>query len=215
MICLSYLRYFFFFSSRRRHTRYWHDWSSDVCSSDLARRATLRARARTRRRVASAPRRAKRGTRARVPPARRRAPRRRSSPCARPLLRAGLSRRRLVGLPRLWQAPPTRRRRARARPRVSVVRKGSCRPRRSSRPRRTLVERLLRVSEDADGCESAAHEPDGADDQVERVAEEGGAVALNPVADELEDPAHDEERQRPAPVPEEERQADDDQRDAD
>src|SRR5258707_15818897 len=29
-ICL-----FFFFSSRRRHTRYWRDWSSDVCSSDL------------------------------------------------------------------------------------------------------------------------------------------------------------------------------------
>src|SRR3712207_6990226 len=27
----------FFFSSRRRHTRYWRDWSSDVCSSDLAR----------------------------------------------------------------------------------------------------------------------------------------------------------------------------------
>src|SRR3712207_1893319 len=26
---------FVFFSSRRRHTRYWHDWSSDVCSSDL------------------------------------------------------------------------------------------------------------------------------------------------------------------------------------
>src|SRR3712207_7606768 len=25
----------FFFSSRRRHTRYWRDWSSDVCSSDL------------------------------------------------------------------------------------------------------------------------------------------------------------------------------------
>src|SRR3712207_9199910 len=24
------------FSSRRRHTRYWRDWSSDVCSSDLA-----------------------------------------------------------------------------------------------------------------------------------------------------------------------------------
>src|SRR3712207_372501 len=23
----------FFFSSRRRHTRYWRDWSSDVCSS--------------------------------------------------------------------------------------------------------------------------------------------------------------------------------------
>src|SRR3712207_2466394 len=25
----------FFFSSRSRHTRYWRDWSSDVCSSDL------------------------------------------------------------------------------------------------------------------------------------------------------------------------------------
>src|SRR2546426_3045040 len=28
---------FFFFSSRRRHTRLQGDWSSDVCSSDLAR----------------------------------------------------------------------------------------------------------------------------------------------------------------------------------
>src|SRR2546422_7865475 len=27
--------YFFFFSSRRRHTRCSRDWSSDVCSSDL------------------------------------------------------------------------------------------------------------------------------------------------------------------------------------
>src|SRR3712207_8989991 len=26
---------YFFFSSRRRHTRYWRDWNSDVCSSDL------------------------------------------------------------------------------------------------------------------------------------------------------------------------------------
>src|SRR3712207_57903 len=25
------------FSSRRRHTRYWRDWSSDVCSSDLGK----------------------------------------------------------------------------------------------------------------------------------------------------------------------------------
>src|SRR3712207_1074078 len=32
-MCLDYV--FFFFSSRRRHTRYWRDWSSDVCSSDL------------------------------------------------------------------------------------------------------------------------------------------------------------------------------------
>src|SRR5215208_1310096 len=29
-------RSFFFFSSRRRHTRWPRDWSSDVCSSDLA-----------------------------------------------------------------------------------------------------------------------------------------------------------------------------------
>src|SRR5207248_8382088 len=28
---------FFFFSSRRRHTRSYGDWSSDVCSSDLGR----------------------------------------------------------------------------------------------------------------------------------------------------------------------------------
>src|SRR5205085_7532531 len=27
--------YYFFFSSRRRHTRFDCDWSSDVCSSDL------------------------------------------------------------------------------------------------------------------------------------------------------------------------------------
>ena len=27
---------FFFFSSRRRHTRFTSDWSSDVCSSDLS-----------------------------------------------------------------------------------------------------------------------------------------------------------------------------------
>src|SRR5438874_11183305 len=31
MACL----WFFFFSSRRRHTRSLRDWSSDVCSSDL------------------------------------------------------------------------------------------------------------------------------------------------------------------------------------
>src|SRR5258706_4626241 len=31
MLCVS----FFFFSSRRRHTRLVSDWSSDVCSSDL------------------------------------------------------------------------------------------------------------------------------------------------------------------------------------
>src|SRR5258707_10066481 len=36
----------FFFSSRRRHTRYWRDWSSDVCSSDLRHPAACRAKAR-------------------------------------------------------------------------------------------------------------------------------------------------------------------------
>src|SRR2546430_3799171 len=34
--CLLWLS-FFFFSSRRRHTRFDCDWSSDVCSSDLAK----------------------------------------------------------------------------------------------------------------------------------------------------------------------------------
>src|SRR6267143_2346767 len=29
------MKFFFFFSSRRRHTRWNCDWSSDVCSSDL------------------------------------------------------------------------------------------------------------------------------------------------------------------------------------
>src|SRR2546422_1616340 len=36
---------FFFFSSRRRHTRCSRDWSSDVCSSDLARLGAARERA--------------------------------------------------------------------------------------------------------------------------------------------------------------------------
>src|SRR6266542_4784725 len=31
----------FFFSSRRRHTRCYRDWSSDVCSSDLGQRGAL------------------------------------------------------------------------------------------------------------------------------------------------------------------------------
>src|ERR1039457_6953993 len=37
---LSFL--FFFFSSRRRHTRLQGDWSSDVCSSDLPEPALAR-----------------------------------------------------------------------------------------------------------------------------------------------------------------------------
>src|SRR6266542_6537199 len=35
---------FFFFSSRRRHTRCYRDWSSDVCSSDLLHDITALAR---------------------------------------------------------------------------------------------------------------------------------------------------------------------------
>src|SRR5207253_5573821 len=34
------VRLVFFFSSRRRHTRWPRDWSSDVCSSDLLRNST-------------------------------------------------------------------------------------------------------------------------------------------------------------------------------
>src|SRR5205814_3230506 len=41
VICLS----FFFFSSRRRHTRCLSDWSSDVCSSDLIRAGIYRLQA--------------------------------------------------------------------------------------------------------------------------------------------------------------------------
>src|SRR6266487_6794446 len=33
----------FFFSSRRRHTRWTGDWSSDVCSSDLPARRAAKA----------------------------------------------------------------------------------------------------------------------------------------------------------------------------
>src|SRR5437867_12130353 len=33
---MEYFLFVFFFSSRRRHTRSYGDWSSDVCSSDLA-----------------------------------------------------------------------------------------------------------------------------------------------------------------------------------
>src|SRR5256885_8906395 len=35
VLCASDIFVFFFFSSRRRHTRLQGDWSSDVCSSDL------------------------------------------------------------------------------------------------------------------------------------------------------------------------------------
>src|SRR5690606_34285051 len=37
LLCFCFL--YFFFSSRRRHTRFSRDWSSDVCSSDLVLQA--------------------------------------------------------------------------------------------------------------------------------------------------------------------------------
>src|SRR5689334_10265022 len=37
LFCVLLFYIFFFFSSRRRHTRWNCDWSSDVCSSDLAK----------------------------------------------------------------------------------------------------------------------------------------------------------------------------------
>src|SRR6266487_5732100 len=42
---ISFFFFLFFFSSRRRHTRWTGDWSSDVCSSDLASLSALRYRA--------------------------------------------------------------------------------------------------------------------------------------------------------------------------
>src|SRR2546429_6219338 len=41
LTALLHLMYGFFFSSRRRHTRCSRDWSSDVCSSDLATSSPL------------------------------------------------------------------------------------------------------------------------------------------------------------------------------
>src|SRR5690625_7450933 len=35
------MSFHFFFSSRRRHTRWPRDWSSDVCSSDLVRHGVI------------------------------------------------------------------------------------------------------------------------------------------------------------------------------
>src|SRR5690606_1407250 len=43
LVCARQWIIFFFFSSRRRHTRFSRDWSSDVCSSDLALRISTMA----------------------------------------------------------------------------------------------------------------------------------------------------------------------------
>src|SRR6266508_894204 len=49
------LRILFFFSSRRRHTRWPRDWSSDVCSSDLAGLGSVRGRQDRRLQAGAAP----------------------------------------------------------------------------------------------------------------------------------------------------------------
>src|SRR5437870_7825069 len=68
--------FFFFFSSRRRHTRWPRDWSSDVCSSDLARCRRLRpSPCRVRPPAAAWPRNRRHRARTAGPPARARAPR--------------------------------------------------------------------------------------------------------------------------------------------
>src|SRR5256885_7885001 len=43
---INFIKVFFFFSSRRRHTRLQGDWSSDVCSSDLFEAPALDAQKR-------------------------------------------------------------------------------------------------------------------------------------------------------------------------
>src|SRR5690606_40152446 len=51
---------FFFFSSRRRHTRFSRDWSSDVCSSDLSKKPKNMMRLHAWRPIGSATRKSKR-----------------------------------------------------------------------------------------------------------------------------------------------------------
>ena len=52
------------------------------------------------------------------------------------------------------------------------------------------------------------------DEKESRVFHEGGTIALEGMADELQDPAADEEAKDPVRIEEEERQGDDDRRDA-
>src|SRR2546430_3314172 len=71
----------FFFSSRRRHTRFDCDWSSDVCSSDLRRRRASSPRRTSTGSIATAPRRAIAST----PPTRSTPPSRQQAPPAQQL----------------------------------------------------------------------------------------------------------------------------------
>jgi hypothetical protein len=60
-------------------------------------------------------------------------------------------------------------------------------------------------------AERAAQQPAGTDQQVKRIAEEGGLVPLDHVAEKLKCPADNEQCKRPAPVEEKQRQRNDDQ----
>lgn len=64
----------------------------------------------------------------------------------------------------------------------------------------------------ADHRRRAAQEPEWSNKQINGVPEESGLVSFDRVTYELENPANDEQRQRPTPVEEEERQRDDDHR---
>jgi hypothetical protein len=61
----------------------------------------------------------------------------------------------------------------------------------------------------------STHEPQGPNQQINRVPEEGGLVTFDCVTDELEYPTDDEQPERPLPVEKEERQRYDDHRYAD
>src|SRR5260370_13157252 len=54
MCCPGVFQTYFFFSSRRRHTRFKCDWSSDVCSSDLTDHKRAEAALRTTEKLAAA-----------------------------------------------------------------------------------------------------------------------------------------------------------------
>ena len=60
-----------------------------------------------------------------------------------------------------------------------------------------------------------AQEPKWSNKEIHRVLEEGGLVSLDRVSNELQNPAGDKQHEGPAPVKKEERQRDDDHRNAD
>ena len=72
----------------------------------------------------------------------------------------------------------------------------------------------FRLREADDRC-GPAQEPEWSNQEINGVSEEGRLIAFDSVSDELQYPARDEQPQRPTPVEKEERQRDDDERNAD